>query len=253
VRSFHGENLRRVAAIPIHTAAELAQVPYADRVVDRDNTWRWKRGRRVYELVAPGGDVYVMQAYAQIKDPNLSIGKLRSLGRRLDPPPGWRYRSRVLHRPLAVGANGEATIVQDELQNTYQLASTTRKPGPRKRHKVHLDAKTKEVGASAAGIEDRGKLTGTPFGKGSIDIVVTLKDGRATGTFQMLFRKGSVTGTVDMPFTISGGEIDFNGTSRITAGTGAYRGITSGALKTHDHNTLDGQNGVVTVRGFAKY
>ncbi len=253
VRSFHGENLRRVAAIPIHTAAELAQVPYADRVVDRDNTWRWKRGRRVYELVAPGGDVYVMQAYAQIKDPNLSIGKLRSLGRRLDPPPGWRYRSRVLRRPLAVGANGEATIVQDELQNTYQLASTTRKPGPRKRHKVDLDAKTKEVGASAAGIEDRGKLTGAPFGKGSIDIVVTLKDGRATGTFRMLFRKGSVTGTVDMPFTISGGEIDFNGTSRITAGTGAYRGITSGALKTHDHNTLDGQNGVVTVRGFAKY
>jgi hypothetical protein len=62
-----------------------------------------------------------------------------------------------------------------------------------------------------------------------------------------------VTGTVDMPFTITGGEIDFNGTSRITAGTGAYRGITSGALNTHDHNTLDGQNGVVTVAGFAKY
>jgi hypothetical protein len=253
VRAFHGQKLRRVAEIPIHTAAELAQVPYTDRVIERDNTWRWQRGRRIYELVAPGGDTYVMQAYSQIKDRSLSIGKLRSLGRRLDLPPGWRYRSRVLRRSLALGANGQATILQDELQNTYQLATTTRKAGPRKRHKVDLSAKTKEVEASAAGIEDRGTIAGTPFGKGSIDILVTLLAGRATGTFRMVFAKGSVTGTVDMPFTISAGEIDFNGTSRITAGTGAYRGITSGALKTHDHNTLDGQNGVVTVTGSARY
>jgi hypothetical protein len=252
VRSFHGQKLRRVAEIPIHTAAELAQVPYTDRVIERDNTWRWRRGRRVYELVAPGGDTYVMQAYSQIKDRSLSIGKLRSLGRRLDLPPGWRYRSRVLRRPLALGANGQATIVQDELQNTYQLA-TTRKAGPRKRHKVDLDAKTKEVGASAAGIHDSGKVSGTPFGKGSIDILVQLSGGRATGTFRLTFPKGSVSGTVDMPFTISGGEIDFRGTARFTAGTGAYRGITSGKLQAHDHNTLDGQNGVVTVTGSAKY
>jgi hypothetical protein len=253
VRSFHGQKLRRVASIPIHTTAELAQVPYTDRVVARNNTWRWQRGRRVYELVAPGGDVYVMQAYAQIKDRSLSIGKLRALGRRLDLPEGWRYRSRVLRRPLAVGANGEATIVQDELQNTYQLATTTRKPGARKRHKVDLPAKPTAVGASAAGINDRGTVTGTPFGKGSIDILVALAGGKATGTFRMVFPKGSVTGTVDMPFTITGGEIDFVGTARMTAGTGAYRGITSGALKAHDHNTLDGQNGVVTVTGSAKY
>ena len=28
---------------------------------------------------------------------------------------------------------------------------------------------------------------------------------------------------------------------------------TSGALAAHDHNTLDGQNGVVSVDGFARY
>jgi hypothetical protein len=231
----------------------MAQVPYTDRVIERDNTWRWQRGRRVYELVAPGGDVYVMQAYSQIKDRSLSIGKLRSLGRRLDLPHGWRYRSRVLRRPLALGADGQATIIQDELQDTYQLAKTTRRTGPRKSHKLALSAKTKEVDASAAGIEDRGTVSGTPFGKGSIDILVTLAGGKATGSFRMTFAKGSVSGTVDLPFTISGGEIDFQGTSRITGGTGAYRGITSGALKTHDHNTLDGQHGVVTVKGSARY
>jgi hypothetical protein len=56
-----------------------------------------------------------------------------------------------------------------------------------------------------------------------------------------------------MPFTIQGNEIDFNGTARFIAGTGAYRGISSGVLAAHDHNTLDGQNGVVTVKGFATY
>jgi hypothetical protein len=254
VRSFHGQRLRKVAAIPIRTAADLARAPYTDRVIERDNTWRWQRGRRVYELVAPGGDVYVMQAYAQIRDPSLTIGKLRRLGRRLDLPAGWRYRTRRLTHDLALGANGTATIVQDELQNTYQLASASRAPGRRKRHAVSIDGKTKMVTATTPGtIEDHGTLTGTPFGRGTVEIVVTLAGGRATGSFRMLFARGSITGTIDMPFTIEGGEIDFRGTARFTAGTGAYRGITSGALAVHDHNTLDGQNGVVSLRGAARY
>jgi hypothetical protein len=56
-----------------------------------------------------------------------------------------------------------------------------------------------------------------------------------------------------MPFTITGNEIDFAGPSRITGGTGAYRGITSGALQTRDHNTIDGQNGTLSVTGSARY
>jgi hypothetical protein len=254
VRTFHGQKMRRVATVPIKTAADLAQVSYSDRVITRDNIWRWQRGRRVYELVAPGGDAYVMQSYSQIKDRSLSIGKLRSLGRRLDLPAGWRYRSRVLRKPLALGADGQATIIQDELQNTYQLAETTRRPGPRKRRAVDIDGKTKMVASSTPGtIHDHGTVTGTPFGKGTIDVFVQLGAGKATGTFRLLFPKGSVTGTVDMPFTISGGEIDFQGTARLTAGTGAYRGITSGALTVHDHNTLDGQNGTLVVKGSARY
>jgi hypothetical protein len=254
VRSFHGQRLRKVAAIPIRTAADLGRTTYTDRVIERDNTWRWQRGRRVYELVAPGGDVYVMQAYAQIVDPSLTIGKLRTLGRRLDLPAGWRYRTRRLTHDLAVGASGTATIVQDELQNTYQLAGVARPAAKRKRHAVSIDGKTKMGTASTPGtIEDHGTLTGTPFGRGTVEIVVTLAGGRATGTFRMLFAKGSITGTVDMPFTIEGGEIDFRGTARFTGGTGAYRGISSGALAVHDHNTLDGQNGVVSLEGAARY
>ena len=256
VRSFHGQRLRRVATIPIRTGADLARPPYTDRTIERDNTWRWKRGRLVYELVAPGGDVYVMQAYSQIVDPKQRIGDLRTLGKRIALPPGWRYRTRRLKHPLSIGVKGgEATIIQDQLQNTYQLAKTTRPAGPRKSHKLNLVGATREVKkpTTPGTIEDHGTIRGPPFGKGTATIVVTPGPASFTGTFRLVFPRGSVNGTVDMPFTINGNEIHFRGTARFTGGTGLYRGISSGDLVALDDNTLDGQNGVVHLTGSASY
>ena len=57
----------------------------------------------------------------------------RTLGRRLDAARGLAVpdaQARAGRSSLA--ASGSATIVQDELQNTYQLATTTRPPGPRR-------------------------------------------------------------------------------------------------------------------------
>jgi hypothetical protein len=246
--------MRRVAAIPIRTAADLVQTPYTDRTISRHNTWRWERGRTVYELVAPGGDVYVMQSYSQIRDPKLTIGKLRALGRRLDLPAGWRYRVRRLRHELTVAAKGKATIVQDQLQNTYQLAKTSRRPGPRRRHRVSIDGSTHTVPPATPGtVEDHGTVTGTPFGRGSIVLVGKLEDFRLTGRFTLVFPRGSVSGTVLAPFTIGDGHIRFNGTASFTSGTGAYRGITASDLQVQDTNTLDGQHGELTVKGFARY
>jgi hypothetical protein len=255
IRSFHGMRLRRVAEIPIRTAAELAQTPYTDRIVERRNTWRWKRGRVVYELVAPGGDTYVMQSYSQIQDPKLSIGKLRSLGRRLALPVGWRYRVRRLSRPLALAAReGMATIIQDELQNTYQLATSARRPARRRRHRVSIEGSTRTVTATTPGtVEDRGTVRGTPFGRGSVTVVGAFTNSRLIGTFRLRFPRGSVSGTVSLPFTIEGNEISFRGTGRFTAGTGIYRGISGGSLEIRDRNTLDGQSGRLFVQGFARY
>ena len=253
VRRFHGLRMRKLATIRIRSASELAQTPYTDRIISRTNTWRWNRGRTVFELVAPGGDVYVMQSYAQIKDPTLSIGKLGSLGRRLELPPGWRYRTRKLNRALVLTARGKATVLQDDLQNTYQLARTTRR-GKRARHAVNMGGRTHTVPPSTPGtVEDHGAVTGTPFGKGTIVLVGTFGGGRLTGSFRLTFPRGSIIGTTSMPFTITGNEIDFHGTSRFTGGTGAFRGISSGALDTRDHNTLDGQSGTLSVAGAATY
>jgi hypothetical protein len=61
-----------------------------------------------------------MHAYAQTKDPNLSIDDLASLGERLALPEGWAYVTPKLERDLTLTAQGSATVIQDELQNTYQ-------------------------------------------------------------------------------------------------------------------------------------
>lgn len=121
VREFHGERMSKVATISLHTVADLSQTPYTARTIERKNSWRWKAGRTVFELVSPEGDKYVMQSYSQIKDPSLDRGDLPQLGNRLELPDGWRYRKRKLERELVLQAKGEATILQDDLQNTYQL------------------------------------------------------------------------------------------------------------------------------------
>jgi hypothetical protein len=111
---------RKVATIPIHSAAELAQAPYTERTIVRRNAWTWKKGRTVFELLAPGGVRYVMQSYSLQRDASQSLADLPSLPGRLALPDGWRFRQRKLRRDLVLAAHGTATVVQDDLLNTYQ-------------------------------------------------------------------------------------------------------------------------------------
>ena len=62
-----------------------------------------------------------MQAYCLAIDPDLTFEALASLGERLEPPAGWSFRVRTLDEPLGLlSTAGIATVLQDELQNTYQ-------------------------------------------------------------------------------------------------------------------------------------
>jgi hypothetical protein len=252
VRSFDGLEMRKVATIAIHTNEELVSRVYSERTIKRHNTWAWEEGRRVYELLAPDGSTYVMQSYSQIEDPNLSLDQLRRLGGRLELPQGWAYRSRVLKDDLVLRARGSATIVQDDLTNTYQLVSRKRDFD---RHPVDLQGATKMVDSPSQGTaHDQGTVSGEPFGDGTIDILVTFGPNQtATGTFTIDAKGGSVFGTVDMTYAVANGEIDFTGTADLTGGTGRYRGIRGEDLAAHDHNTLDGQNGTIELTGLSEY
>jgi hypothetical protein len=63
-----------------------------------------------------------MQSYSQIIAPHLKLADLSGLGARLHLPAGWRYRKEMLKHDLTLTARGRVTVVQDDLDDTYQLA-----------------------------------------------------------------------------------------------------------------------------------
>jgi hypothetical protein len=92
---------------------------YRETTIDRDTLYLFKAGSPVFMLEAPDSSRYVMQAYAQIVDKTLSYNDLPALSARLKLPSGWRYTTMVPEKDLIAGAEGKATVVQDDLENTY--------------------------------------------------------------------------------------------------------------------------------------
>ena len=119
-RDFNGLTMRRIATLDL--GSEFAAGPYTQRNVNRGAVFFFDAGKPVYELVDPAGAAYVMQAYCIGVDPTLTEARLPTLGERLALPDGWSYRTRVLDEELVVDTSATlATVVQDELENTYTL------------------------------------------------------------------------------------------------------------------------------------
>ncbi|MDP9235883.1 MAG: hypothetical protein M3P30_00540 [Chloroflexota bacterium] len=96
--------------------------PYTERRVARETVFEYAKGSEVYELVSTDGEVYVMQSYSQQSNAALSEADLPGLAKQLKPPAGWTYRVRTLDSVLRVlTPTGDASVIQDEFSNTYQL------------------------------------------------------------------------------------------------------------------------------------
>lgn len=93
---------------------------YTENTVKRETIFEYWAGNEVYELVSPAGDTYIMQSYAQMADPNLTIADLASLGMRLKLPQGWTFQAIILDEDLRLEANGAAYVINDDLYNSYQ-------------------------------------------------------------------------------------------------------------------------------------
>ncbi len=93
---------------------------YVENEVERSTTYTYLAGNMVYELTAPNGDVYRMQSYSQIVDPDLTIDDLETLDDRLNLPEGWSYNARVLTEDSYLTADGLALVINDNLGSSYQ-------------------------------------------------------------------------------------------------------------------------------------
>lgn len=118
IREFGGIEMRRLAEIDL--GANPASTPYTLRQVHRGAIFFFDAGKPVYELLDPDGTPYVMQAYCVGVDPSLTEEDLAGLGERLQLPPGWTFRTRILTEELVIDTSDRpATVVQDEFENTY--------------------------------------------------------------------------------------------------------------------------------------
>jgi hypothetical protein len=120
LREFNGLLMRRIALLPLGDGSDTG--PYKIKNVNRGAVFFWDAGKRVYELVDPDGQVFVMQARCIGVDPNMTEESLMTLGDRLNLPEGWIYRTRILDAELIADTSDHlATVTQDEFENTYTV------------------------------------------------------------------------------------------------------------------------------------
>lgn len=119
VVTVNGIALEKRAEVQL-SLSELREKPYQETVIDRSTLYRFDAGKPTFQLTSPDGSVYVMQSYAQIVDPKLTYADLPTLGAKLKLPAGWSYAMKTPAQELLLKADGKATVLQDDLKNTYQ-------------------------------------------------------------------------------------------------------------------------------------
>lgn len=86
----------------------------------RDTKLGINKGSPAFILDDPGGSSWVMRSAGLILDPSQTYESLETLGDRLHPAPGWRFRTTVLERDLVLTSDGGTFhSTQDDLGNTY--------------------------------------------------------------------------------------------------------------------------------------
>lgn len=94
--------------------------PYKPVESHRKSAMHFDKGKPVFIIDDAQGTPWVMQAFGQLIDPNLTYEGLKDIGSRLKLPDGWKYRVVTLDKELTISTpQGYNWVVQDDLQNTY--------------------------------------------------------------------------------------------------------------------------------------
>ena len=96
--------------------------PYVEYQIHRAQSYTFNKGRYLLELVSPNGQVYVLQSLS-LKYRKQSVDDITKLQEVLKLPKGWTIKQGTLSKNQMVSHPSQVMhIVQDELENTYQLA-----------------------------------------------------------------------------------------------------------------------------------
>ena len=117
-------------------AADVTKAPirgtYRPGYVYRNSSFTFNRGRDVYLLVEPDGEVFIMQSVSRQVDPTLREDNLPQHASQLNLPEGWGFRVEILEQDLVVTSSKDnrAHVLHDNLGNTYQGSDVGRAFSP---------------------------------------------------------------------------------------------------------------------------
>ena len=120
-REFNGLKARWVTWLEVPKEMRKHQsVAYKQIHVKRDTKFGINAGSPAFLLDDPEGNTWCMKSASLIVDPHQTFESLKDLGSRLNPAPGWTFRTVGLEHDLVLTPDdGAAQITQDELGNTY--------------------------------------------------------------------------------------------------------------------------------------
>jgi hypothetical protein len=117
--SFGGIDARWVARLPLTTAlaAATGSKPYKVFTPKKTQKMVYSKGKLVYELVDPDGNVYVLQA----REERFPIDSLAKLNEQLKLPDSWQFRTSNLNEDLILDLKSDQTIyaVGDEFHQYW--------------------------------------------------------------------------------------------------------------------------------------
>jgi hypothetical protein len=122
-RDFNGMKARWVNWVDLSGIDLKGAAAYKKITVERNTRFGFNKGTRIYILDDPEGNPWVMKSASLIFDPNQKYEDLETLGSRLKPANGWKFRTLVLEADLILTPDkGIAHITQDDIGNTYDMA-----------------------------------------------------------------------------------------------------------------------------------
>src|SRR3954453_15517570 len=76
---------------------------------------------------------------------------------------------------------------------------------------------------SGSTLRQSGPFSGTPLGSGPLNVATAVGEGKgARVSFRMFNRRGQVWGTGDVKLTFRGSRVSYDGTAKVTGGSGAF-------------------------------
>jgi hypothetical protein len=94
---------------------------------------------------------------------------------------------------------------------------------------------------SGATLRQSGPFNGTPLGPGTVTVTTAVGQGSgARVSFKMVNRRGQIWGTGDVKLSFRGSKVSYDGTARITGGSGAFRNVRGSGLRLTGGGDLTG-------------